>query len=146
MDMKQILLLFFLLTLSTASKAASIEDLKSAHLLKNKYGSECLKVRKQLIDKLNESPIEKVEEIIWFVQNEILQEGIMRARDMDLRDLIVVWIKKYGIQKVRSNPESVFQMLGAQDRYIHSYRMALEVIEGRTVHPEMTKIAEILKS
>ena len=139
-------LLLFTILLISFSSLAGVEDLKSVHLMKNKYAQNCVEMRNKFLKELESAPLAVVEEIIWSIQNEILQEGIIRARDLDLRDLIVIWIKKTGIKKIKSNPDLLFLSLGVHKRYIHSYRMALEEIEGVTIHPEMKKVAFIIKS
>lgn len=64
--------LLTLLLISVSYAFAQVSDLKSVHLMKNKYGANCVQARNQII------------------QNEILQEGIIRARDLDLKDLVVI--------------------------------------------------------
>lgn len=141
------LLKFLLITLLVSSSAfAGIEDLKSVHLMKNKYGANCIQERNRIIKEAQNESIEKIEDVIWSIENEILQEGIIRARDLDLKDLVIVWIKKYGVEKIKTNPNILFLKLGVHKRYIHSFRMALEEIEGVTIDPEIERVSQILKS
>tara|TARA_Y100000385_G_C12967457_1_gene582518 strand:+ start:457 stop:888 length:432 start_codon:yes stop_codon:yes gene_type:complete len=142
----KLLKLFILFIITSTSAIAGIEDLKSVHLMKNKYGKNCIQERNKIINQAQNESIEKIEEVIWSIQNEILQEGIIRARDLDLKDLVIVWIKKFGVDKIKTNPNLLFLKLGVHKRYIHSFRMALEEIEGVTIHPEIDRVSQILKS
>lgn len=144
--MKRLIVFFTFFILSLSSAFAGIEDLKSVHLMKNKYGRNCMQARNRIIKEAHKESLAKIEEVIWSIQNEILQVGIIRARDLDLRDLIVIWIKKFGIEKIKENPDLLFQRLGVHKRYIHAFRMALEKIEGTTEDSEIKRVAKILKA
>jgi hypothetical protein len=142
-------ILFFLtllISIEGFAKSTASQDLRSVHLLKNKYGPNCMEKRDELIANLSQETIEVVEEVIFYVQNEIMQEGIIRARDKDLKDLLVIWIKKYGVERVYQDPNILYYQLGAQERFIHSYRKAIEEIGGKTEHHELKTVQNILKS